>query len=326
MNSNISKKSKSFSASLSPKEFLAKYGTLVGLFLVVLAISLLKPKFLGLENILNLLRQISINGLLALGMTFVVLTGGIDLSVGSIVGASGIYAALVAQNHNLPWYVPVLVGVGIGIVLGSINGLVIAVLKVPAFIATLGMLSVARGITFLASDAKPVPGLSQSFLNIGGGSIGIIPIPVLILAGALIVCGVILYLCRIGRYIFAIGGNETAAKVSGIKVRSVKWFAYMTSGLLAGLAGAVLTSRVSSGLAQSGAGYETDVIAAVVIGGTSLAGGRGRLWGTVVGFLIIGVMNNGLDMLAVSSYWQLIIKGSIIVVAAMMDSLNESNK
>lgn len=310
--------------NISPKEFLSNYGTLIGLFLVVLIISILKPRFLGLDNILNLLRQTSINGLLALGMTFVVLTGGIDLSVGSIVGASGMYAALVAQNHNFPWIVPVLVGVAIGFILGSINGLVISVLKVPAFIATLGMLSVARGITYLASDARPVPGLSPGFLNIGGGSVGIVPIPVVILIGVLIICYILLYRCRFGRYIFATGGNETAAKVSGVKVRSVKWAAYMISGVMAGLAGVVLTSRVSSGLAQAGTGYETDVIAAVVIGGTSLAGGRGRLWGTVVGFLIIGVMNNGLDMMAVSSYWQLIIKGSIIVAAAMMDSLTES--
>jgi putative xylitol transport system permease protein/inositol transport system permease protein len=147
---------------------------------------------------------------------------------------------------------------------------------------------------------------------------------VIILAVALAICWVLLYKCKFGRYIFAVGGNETAAKVSGVKTRSVTWAAYTLSGVLAGLAGVVLTSRVSSGLAQSGTGYEVDVIAAVVIGGTSLAGGRGRLWGTIVGFLIIGVMNNGLDMMAVSSYWQLIIKGTIIVLAAMMDSLSES--
>ncbi|MDR0886447.1 MAG: ABC transporter permease [Clostridiales Family XIII bacterium] len=308
----------------SPKDFFSNFGTLIGLVLVVLVITIIKPQFLGLENIFNLLRQTSINGLLALGMTFVVLTGGIDLSVGSIVGASGIYAALVAQHSELPWIVPVLVGVGIGFVLGSINGIVIARLRVPPFIATLGMLSIARGITYLASDARPVPGLSQGFLMIGGGSVGFIPIPVIILAVALVLCWLLLYRTKFGRYIYAVGGNETASKVSGVKVRSVVWASYMISGALAGLAGVVLTSRVSSGLAQAGTGYETDVIAAVVIGGTSLAGGRGRLWGTIVGFLIIGVMNNGLDMMAVSSYWQLIIKGTIIVVAAMMDSLNDS--
>ncbi|MEM1484172.1 ABC transporter permease [Oscillospiraceae bacterium PP1C4] len=304
--------------------FMSTYGTLFGLIVVILLISIIKPKFLGIENILNVLRQTSINGLLAIGMTFVVLTGGIDLSVGSIVGAAGIFTSLAAQNHDLPWYVAVLLGLSIGFVLGSINGLVVSVLKVPAFIATLGMLSVARGITYLASDARPVPGLSPDFLKIGGGSVLGIPIPVLILVFVLVICYILLYRCRYGRYVFATGGNEMAARVSGVKVKSVKWSVYMIAGVLAGLAGIVLTSRVSSGLAQAGQNYETDAIAAVVIGGTSLSGGRGRLWGTVIGFLIIGVMNNGLDMMAVSSYWQLIIKGTIIVAAAMMDCLNET--
>lgn len=308
---------------MSVQSFLSKYGTLIGLVLVVAIISIIKPKFLGPDNIINLFRQVSINGLLAIGMTFVVLTGGIDLSVGSIVGAAGIFSALVAQNHEIPWIVAVLVGVAIGFLLGCVNGVVISVLRVPAFIATLGMLSVARGITFLASDARPVPGLSPGFLKIGGGDFLKIPIPVLILVAMLAICYFALYRTKFGRYVYATGGNEQAAQVSGVRVKTIKWAVYTIAGTLAGLAGVVLTSRVSSGLAQAGTGYETDVIAAVVIGGTSLSGGRGHLWGTVIGFLIIGVMNNGLDMMAVSSYWQLIIKGTIIVAAAMMDSLNE---
>lgn len=308
---------------ITPKVFLSQYGTVIGLILVIVVIACLKPKFLGLENILNVLRQSSINGLLAIGMTFVVLTGGIDLSVGSIVGASGIFAALLAQNHNLPWFIPVFAGVAIGFVLGSINGFIIAVLKVPAFIATLGMLSVARGITYMASDARPVPGLSEGFLKIGGGSFLGVPIPVYILVGVLIICFLLLYRCPYGRYVFATGGNAMAARVSGVKVKTIIWSAYMIAGTLSGLAGVILTSRVTSGLAASGQNYETDAIAAVVIGGTSLAGGRGRLWGTIIGFLIMAVMNNGLDMMAVSSYWQLVIKGTIIVVAVMLDSLNE---
>lgn len=309
---------------VTAKAFLAQYGTVLGLVVVIVVISILKPKFLGLENILNVLRQSSINGLLAIGMTFVVLTGGIDLSVGSIVGASGIFAALVAQNHNLPWFIPLLVGVGVGFLLGSINGFIIAILRVPAFIATLGMLSIARGITYMASDARPVPGLSPGFLRIGGGSFRGMPIPVIILIAVLGICYVLLYRCRYGRYVFAAGGNAMAAKVSGVKVKSILWSVYMIAGTMAGLAGVILTSRVTSGLAQSGQNYEVDAIAAVVIGGTSLSGGRGRLWGTIIGFLIMAVMNNGLDMMAVSSYWQLVIKGSIIIIAVMLDSLNEN--
>ncbi len=306
-------------------QFFEKFATLIGLLVVILIFSILKPKFLDVNNIFNLLRQASINGLLALGMTFVVLTGGIDLSVGSILGASGIFTALVAQNQEIPWFVAILAGLGVGLLLGTINGVVVSWLKVPAFVATLGMLSVARGITYLASNAQPVPGLSEGFLKIGGGSVGIIPIPVIILAVVFLICSIILYWTKYGRYIYGVGGNAKAARVSGINVKKITCSAYMIAGVLAGLAGVVLTSRVSSGLAMAGQNYETDAIAAVVMGGTSLAGGKGRLWGTLIGVLIIAVLNNGLDMMAVSSYWQLIIKGIIIVAAVMMDSLNSSN-
>lgn len=318
-------KLKALNKKMTPRQFIEKFATLIGLFIVILIFAMLKPKFLDVNNIFNLLRQASINGLLALGMTFVVLTGGIDLSVGSILGASGIFAALVAQNHSIPWFVAVLVGLGIGFFLGSINGIVVSWLKVPAFVATLGMLSIARGVTYLASNAQPVPGLSAGFLKIGGGSVGIIPIPVLILAFVFLICSILIYRCKYGRYIFGVGGNAKAARVSGINVKKITWSAYMIAGVLSGLAGVVLTSRVSSGLAMAGQNYETDAIAAVVMGGTSLAGGRGRLWGTLIGVLIIAVLNNGLDMMAVSSYWQLIIKGTIIIAAVMMDSLNSSN-
>lgn len=311
---------------LTAKRFIMEFATLFGLLLVILIFTIIKPKFLDVDNVFNILRQASINGLLALGMTFVVLTAGIDLSVGSILGAAGIFSALVAQNHDIPWIVAVLVGLAIGFVLGSINGIVISFLNVPAFIATLGMLSVARGITYLASDAQPVPGLSDNFLVIGGGSVGVIPIPVLILIAILVLCYFLLYRCKYGRYVFGVGGNENAARISGVNVKFIKWSVYMLVGVFAGLAGVVLTSRVSSGLAMAGQNYETDAIAAVVMGGTSLAGGRGRLWGTIVGILIIAVLNNGLDMMAVSSYWQLIIKGIIIVAAVMTDSLNNGKK
>ncbi|MFP3156205.1 ABC transporter permease [Lachnospiraceae bacterium ZAX-1] len=310
---------------IAPKDFVAKYGVILGLVLIMLFFTIMKSRFLTPVNMLNMLRQASINGLLALGMTFVVLTGGIDLSVGSTVGAAGMYCALVArQTTGMPWYVALLTGLLAGLIVGTVNGVVIAYLKVPAFIATLGMLSIARGITFMASDAKPIPGLSKSFLVIGGGTLGIIPIPVIILIVVLILCYIVLYKTRYGRYVFATGGNAVSARVSGVNVKGILCSVYMISGLLAGLAGVILTSRVTSGISQSGDGYEVDAIAAAVIGGNSLSGGRGRLWGTVIGFLIMGVMNNGLDMMAVSSYWQLVIKGIIIIGAVMLDSLNEA--
>ena len=312
------------SSKFNMKGFVAKYGVILGLVIIMVYFTVMKAKFLTLDNMLNMLRQTSINGLLAIGMTFVVLTGGIDLSVGSIVGASGMFAALVARTATgMPWYLAVLVGLGIGLLLGAVNGVIISYLKVPAFIATLGMLSIARGVTFMASDAKPVPGLSEGFLKIGGGSVGIIPIPIIILILVLIISYIVLYKTRYGRYIFATGGNPVSARVSGINVKAIICSVYMISGVLAGLAGVILTSRVTSGLSQGGNGYEVDAIAAAVIGGNSLSGGRGRLWGTIVGFLIMGVMNNGLDMMAVSSYWQLVIKGIIIIGAVMLDSLND---
>ena len=305
------------------KSFIAQYGVIVGLAAILIFFTVMKAKFMTVDNIVNMLRQTSINGLLAIGMTFVVLTGGIDLSVGSIVGAAGMFSALAARAETgIPWPIAVLIGLGVGLLLGAVNGIVVSYLKVPAFIATLGMLSIARGVTFMASDAKPVPGLSKGFLQIGGGSVGILPYPVLILIAVLVICFIVLYKTRFGRYVFATGGNPSSARVSGINVKRIICSVYMISGLLAGLAGIILTSRVTSGLAQSGNGYEVDAIAAAVIGGTSLSGGRGRLWGTIVGFLIMGVMNNGLDMMAVSSYWQLVIKGLIIIGAVMLDSLN----
>lgn len=305
--------------------FIAKYGVIIGLVIIMVFFTVMKAKFLTVENMMNMLRQTSINGLLAIGMTFVVLTGGIDLSVGSIVGASGMFAALIARSETgIPWYAAVLVGLLAGLLLGTINGFVISYLRVPAFIATLGMLSIARGVTFMASNAKPVPGLSQGFLKVGGGSVSFIPIPILILTVVLLISYMVLYKTRYGRYVFATGGNAVSARVSGINVKQIICSVYMVSGVLAGLAGVILTSRVTSGLAQSGEGYEVDAIAAAVIGGNSLSGGRGRLWGTIIGFLIMGVMNNGLDMMAVSSYWQLVIKGIIIIGAVMLDSLNET--
>lgn len=305
--------------------FIAKYGVIIGLIIIMTFFTIMKAKFLTVDNMLNMLRQTSINGLLAIGMTFVVLTGGIDLSVGSIVGASGMFAALVARlETGMPWYLAVLTGLAVGLLLGTVNGVIISYLRVPAFIATLGMLSIARGVTFMASDAKPVPGLSQGFLKIGGGSVGIIPIPIIILLVVLILSYIVLYKTRYGRYIFATGGNPVSTRVSGINIKIIVCSVYMISGVLSGLAGVILTSRVTSGLSQGGNGYEVDAIAAAVIGGNSLSGGRGRLWGTIIGFLIMGVMNNGLDMMAVSSYWQLVIKGIIIIGAVMLDSLNDS--
>ncbi|SCW43623.1 monosaccharide ABC transporter membrane protein, CUT2 family (TC 3.A.1.2.-) [Paenibacillus tianmuensis] len=299
--------------------FFSEYGILVALGVLFIALTILSPSFLTSSNMLNLFRQVSVNVILAIGMTFVILTKGIDLSVGSVLAFSGIVAASLATGANGNTVLAVLAGIGAGLVLGAINGVVVAKGKVAPFIVTLGMMAAARGFTFIYSDGRPISGLSKSFLNIASGAFLGIPIPVWIILLVFAIGSIVLYYTRFGRYVYAVGGNENATKTSGISVNKTLISVYCISGLLAGLAGVILTSRISGGLPQSGVSYELDAIAAVVIGGTSLAGGRGRLWGTLIGALIIGVLNNGLDLLGVSTYWQQVIKGSIIVIAVLVD-------
>ncbi|WP_428910905.1 ABC transporter permease [Niallia sp. Krafla_26] len=301
------------------KQSFSEFGVVWALLVIVITISLLTPSFLNTENIINLLRQVSINAILAIGMTYVILTKGIDLSVGSILAFSGIVAASFVTGGENNIVFAIFLGLGSGLLLGFINGVVIAKFKVTPFIVTLGMMAIARGFTFIYGDGRPISNLSEPFLLIGGAKFLAIPIAVWITIAVFILFSIILYQTRFGRYVYAIGGSENAARISGIKVeRSLIWV-YSIMGLLAGLAGIILTSRVSAGLPQAGTAYELDAIAAVVIGGTSLNGGKGRLWGSIIGALIIGVINNGLDLLGVSSYWQQVVKGAIIVLAVMLD-------
>ncbi|UOF90416.1 ribose ABC transporter permease [Fodinisporobacter ferrooxydans] len=319
----VQEKSKNLNTKLESgvrlKNFFFNYGIIFAFIFLFVILSILSNSFLTFENIINVLRQISINAILAIGATFVILTAGIDLSVGSIVALAGIVTATFAQSGHSNLIISIVMGLAVGLFVGFINGFVTAKWKVAPFITTLGMMAVARGATFVYTGGQPVANLSQSFLQIGGGDIAKIPLPVIITVVVSIIFMVLLYKTKFGRYVYAIGGNENAAKISGIKVDKVKIWVYSISGLLAGLAGIILTSRVSSGLPQAGDGYELDAIAAVVIGGTSLMGGKGRLWGSLIGALLIGVLNNGLDLLNVSSYWQQIVKGCIIVAAVMIE-------
>lgn len=303
-----------------PRHFFKEYGIVIALLLIIGLLSIISPSFLTFNNIMNVLRQVSINGLLAIGATFVILTRGIDLSVGSILAFSGVVTASLVQGGAYPDWIAILAGLFAGLMLGLVNGIVVAKWYVAPFIVTLGMMSAARGLTFVYSDGRPIPGLSESFKWIGGGTLIGVPVPVWVLLFVFALSWFVLYRTRIGRYVYAVGGNEESALISGVNVKRVKIIVYSISGLLAGLAGIILTSRVTSGLPQAGSSYELDAIAAVVIGGTSLAGGKGRLWGTMIGVLLIGVINNGLDLLNVSSYYQLIVKGLVIVVAVLIDS------
>ena len=314
------------------KRLIAKfndYGIFIVFILLVIVLSIAKPNFLRPQNIMNVLRQTSINGLLSIGMTFVILTGGIDLSVGSILAFGGVVAASFASDalgstihHPL-----VAAGVGLlaGIALGAVSGILVAKWKVPAFVVTLGMLSIARGLTFIYTDGMPIPRIDKSFLIFGQGELFGIPFPVIIIAVVYLIAWVVLYKTRYGRYIYAVGGNEKSAKVSGVNTRMIVFTVYVISGLLSALGGIILTARTTAGLPQAGVAYELDAIAAVVIGGTSLSGGQGALSGTIIGALLIGVINNGLDLLGVSSYFQQVIKGAIIIGAVLLDSLRKKD-
>lgn len=283
-------------------------------------LSIATPTFLTKANLLNILRQVSINGILAIGMSLVCLTGGIDLSVGSIVAFSGILAAGLINYSTLPIPLICLIAIVVGVVLGTINGYFVAYWDAPAFVVTLSMMTVARGLTYIYCDGKPISKLPDAFLQIGKGNLLGIPTPTVILLVVFIILSLMLSKFKVGRYIYAVGGNSQAAMVSGINVKRVTTLVYSLSGLCCGIAAVVLTARVSAGLPTAGDGYELDAIAATVIGGTSLSGGSGKLWGTVLGALLLGMVNTGLDLLNVTSYYQQVVRGLIILGAILIDS------
>ena len=304
--------------------FLTKYGIYFAFLLLTGILSIISPPFLTPSNIINILRQISVNGIIAVGMTFIIITAGIDLSVGSIVALTAVIATSFAHPGEYPLIVPIALGILAGLVCGAINGVLIAKKKLAPFIVTLGMMTAARGAALVYTNGRPVISLSDSYNQIGGGYFLGIPLPVIIFLIVILSGVFILHYTRFGRYVYAVGGNELAAKVSGINPDRILIAVYAITGALAGLAGIVLSSRVMSASPAIGQGYELDAIAAVVIGGTSLSGGVGTIAGTIAGALIIGVMNNGLDMLNVSSYWQAIIKGLIIVLAVLLDKKSKN--
>jgi inositol transport system permease protein len=311
--------------------FLRKY-LIVLIFLgmcTLLAIFSPENSFLRAQNLINVVRQISVIGLLALGVMLCIIALGIDLSLGSVLGFSAVVAASLVQQPGwkealypglqLPAIAAVLAGLTAGIVLGGFNGFLIATFKIPPFIATLGMMTMARGFAYIYSNGRPVSTLNADFLWIGGGDVFGIPVPIIIFLTVIVLTHLMLTYTRFGRHIYAIGGNETAARVSGVNLGRTKLGIYAISGLMAGLGGIVITARTQSATPALGLGYELDAIASAVIGGTSFAGGIGTVWGTVVGALIIGVMNNGLDLLNVSPFYQQVVKGVIIIVAIIID-------
>ncbi|AOW84603.1 MULTISPECIES: ribose ABC transporter permease [Vibrio] len=311
---------------LLSKEWLIEQKSLIALLFLVVVVSFLNPNFFTVDNILNILRQTSVNAIIAVGMTLVILTAGIDLSVGSVLALCGAFAAsLIAME------VPVLVAVPTallaGAALGAISGIIIAKGKVQAFIATLVTMTLLRGVTMVYTDGRPIStgftDTADTFAWFGTGYALGIPVPVWLMVVVFAGAWYLLNHTRFGRYVYAVGGNESATRLSGINVDRVKIGVYAICGLLAALAGIIVTSRLSSAQPTAGMGYELDAIAAVVLGGTSLMGGKGRIMGTLIGALIIGFLNNALNLLDVSSYYQMIAKAVVILLAVLVDNKNK---
>jgi ribose/xylose/arabinose/galactoside ABC-type transport system permease subunit len=297
-----------------------RFGTLIGLLVLCAVLWALTPHFLTLSNLLNVAQQTSINAIVAVGMTFVILSGGIDLSVGSIVAISGVVLGTLLQGGQaLPLALPAALGVGIAC--GIINGALVSWGGLPPFIVTLGMMSIARGAALVFTEGRPVSGFDPMFRSIATGSLSFIPAPVLLMVAVYAVAHLVLTRTTFGRYVYAIGGNEEATRLSGVAVRVHKTAIYAVSGLMSAVAATILTARLNSAQPIAGMMYELDAIAATVIGGTSLMGGEGSLGGTLVGALIMGVLRNGLNLLGVSSFLQQIVIGAVIVVAVLIDTM-----
>ncbi|KGQ37453.1 ribose ABC transporter permease [Gallibacterium genomosp. 1] len=304
------------------KEFLIEQRSIIALLVLIAIVSSISPNFFTIDNLLNILRQTSVNAIIAVGMTFVILTAGIDLSVGSILALTGAVAASLV-NMEISIFVVIPLVLLFGTLLGGISGVIVAKGKVQAFIATLVTMTLLRGVTMVYTDGRPISlgfsDVADQFSFLGTGYLLGILFPIWLMAIIFIVAWYLLKHTPIGRYIYALGGNEAATSLSGINVDKVKIFVYAVSGLLATVAGLIVTSRLSSAQPTAGVSYELDAIAAVVVGGTSLMGGKGRITGTLIGALIIGFLNNALNLLDISSYYQMIAKSIVILLAVLTD-------
>lgn len=305
-------------------KYMSELTTVIALIILMAVITIINSNFLTANNLLNLLLQVTSNALIAFGMTFVILTGGIDLSVGSILAlSSALTAGLLGSG--MPVTLAILISLILGCILGMMNGLLISYGKLAPFIVTLATMTIFRGATLVYTNGNPITkGLSDTFLFqfLGQGYIVGIPFPVIIMFIVFIVfivLYVLLHKTAFGKSVYAIGGNEKAAYISGVKLNKVKIIIYSISGIMASISGLIITSRLSSAQPTAGASYEMDAIAAVVLGGTSLSGGKGRILGTLIGALIIGVLNNGLNIIGVSAFWQQVVKGVVILIAVLID-------
>ena len=307
------------------KALLSEYFIFVIFLVLVIALTCLKPSFIQPSNLVNILKQASINGILSFGMMFVIIAGGFDMSVGSTVAFAGILAAMLGQGQ-FPLFVPLIVALIAGLAVGIVNGVGVAVGDLPPFIMTLGTMTAVRGLALLISNGKPVTGISAKYKAIAASSVVGVPMLAVFLVIVILICSFILAKTVYGRRVYACGGNLLAARVAGINTTKIRISTFAIAGLLAGFCGFLMTSRVTIGQPTAAESYEMDAITACVVGGVSMSGGVGKPWGVVVGALLITVIANGLDILGVSSHWQKIVKGVIIVIAVLIDVKGKSKK
>lgn len=306
--------------------FKQNIGILIGLAALMAIVSLFSESFFTASNMWNILRQISTNALLAFGMTFVILIGGIDLSVGPLLAFSGVFAAYVMGNLGWPIWAAIAGSIILCSMVGMLNGVIVTKTGIAPFVVTLSVQQIFRGFAMLLANGAPIRIRDQGFINIGTTYIGPVAFPVIYTIIIMALCYVVLNKTQFGRHIYALGGNKTAARFAGIRTQRIEVMVYALSGFLAGIAGIVLAARMTAGVPATGDGYECDAIAAVVLGGASFTGGIGTIGGTLIGAIIIGVLNNGLNMLNVASFWQYVAKGVVILLAVMVDVLRKQSK
>ncbi|SKA77776.1 ribose transport system permease protein [Caloramator quimbayensis] len=304
------------------KSVIIKFKSLIGLLALCVIISIITPRFLNVNNLLNVLTQVSVNAVIAIGMSYVILTGGIDLSVGSILAITGaISASIIVKSNSV--FLAIIAAIIIGALIGAFNGIIVSKGKIQPFIVTLAAMTIFRGVTYVYTNGTPISGLGRDFTFIGNAKVIGIPFPVVITLIVFLIAYYIINETRFGRYVYALGGNEDSTRLSGINTDRIKMIVYIVSGIAAAISGIIVTSRIGSASPNAGSGYELDAIAAVVLGGTSLSGGEGSITGTIIGAMIIGVLNNGLNLMNVSPFYQSIVKGLVILLAVLIDKRNK---
>lgn len=308
------------------KNILKQFSTVIILVVLVAFFSIMTDSFLAAKNIFNILRQVAVLSILSVGMTFVIISGGMDLTVGSLLGLTGVICAKLLVEAQIAPVLAILITLLVGAAFGTITGILIVRLQVSAIVITLGMMTVARGLAYIISSGLPIYKIPESVVSLGQGYVGGIPIPVIIMLVIFIFAGFILNRSYFGRYIYAIGGNVEAARLAGVSVNKITVSLYSISGFLAGIAGTILMARISSGAPASGLGMEIEVVTAVVIGGVSVNGGKGKISGAFLGALIIGVLGTGLTIMNIGEYYQQVVKGLVLILAVAFDTFSNREK